>query len=405
LVFLAGCSGTKTSAATGKGPGGRGDMAVPVSVARASQKDVPIQAQVIGSTEAYSTVSLKAQINGQLMEVHFREGDFVEKGQLLFTVDPRAVEAQVKQIEANILRDQAQLGQAEANLGRDRAMEANSKSQAERAGRLFKEGIMSKEQFDQISTSAASYAAVVRADLAAIENAKAQIEASKASLENQKVQVGYTKIYAPVGGRTGAIAVKAGNIVTANTLELASINQVQPVLVSFALPENYLAAVRRHGGKALPVTVQPEDGGGVEKGNLTFVDNTVDISTGTIRLKATFANSDRRLWPGQFVRVTLELENRPNAVVIPSQAVQSGQDGAFVYIVSPEQKVEIRNVSAGQRMDQETVIEKGLEPGETVVTEGTLRLVPGARVQVRDPNAPGGPGGPGGPRGRGGKKS
>jgi multidrug efflux system membrane fusion protein len=369
-----------------------------VAVAKAVAKDVPVQAQVIGSVEAFSTVSLKSQIAGQILQVNFREGDFVNKGQLLFVIDPRAVEAQVRQIEANILRDEAQVGQQEANVARDRAQETYAKAQAERAAKLWKEGILSKEAYDQYVSSAEAASAVVRADLAGVANARAQIAASRASLENQKVQLGYTKIYAPVTGRTGVVAMKVGNVVQANITELAVINQVQPILVSFALPEAYLSALHRNAGRTMPVDAAPDDQSGVrESGKLTFMDNAVDTTTGTIRLKATFANANRTLWPGQFVRVRMELEKKPNAVVVPSQAIQAGQDGTFVYVVKADQTVEIRQVAAGERLDQEMVVERGLQAGETVVTEGTLRLVPGSKVQVRDPNAPGG--------GRRGKKS
>ncbi len=404
LLGLAGC--TKTSADSkapgGPGaPGGRGDFAVPVTVAKATQKDVPVQAQVIGAVEAFSTVTLKAQVNGQLMEAAFREGDFVKQGQLLFTIDPRVLEAQVKQTEANLLKDRAALSQAEANLNRDKAQEANARGQRDRAAALFKDGIISKEQFDTFESTASSFEATLKADAAAIENARAQIAASVASLENQRVQLSYTKIYAPISGRTGAILVKPGNIVSANTTELATINQVEPVFISFALPENFLGALRKNAGAKMPVMAVAEEGGEPQQGSLTFFDNAVDTTTGTIRLKANFPNGGHKLWPGQFVRVTLVLDKRPNAVMIPSLAVQSGQEGPFVYVIK-DQKVDIRKIVAGQRVDQETVVEQGVEPGESVVTEGTLRLFPGAKVQVRDPNAA--PGGAGGRRG-GNKKS
>jgi multidrug efflux system membrane fusion protein len=398
-LLLAGCTRGGTFAAS-KGPGGRGDAGVPVSVARATTRDVPIWAEVIGSAEAYSTVTLKSQISGQLMKAHFQEGDFVKSGQLLFTIDPRGLEAQVKQTEANILRDQAALGQAQANLERDKAQQANAQSQLARATQLFKDGVISKEQYDQYLTTGATATAIVRADQAAIENASAQIGASRAALENQKVQLGYTQIFAPTTGRTGALLVKPGNIVTANTTELATINQIQPIFVTFALPESYLPMLRRNAGSKLPVTALPEEGGEPERGALSFVDNAVDTSTGTIRLKATFENPTRRLWPGQFVRVRVQFENLQNAVLVPSQAIQSGQEGTFVYLVTPDEKVNVRPVTAGQRVEQETVVSSGLAAGETVVVEGALRLFPGARVMVRTPNGPSGEGG----RGRG-KKS
>src|SRR5579883_1356228 len=241
-ALLAGCSGDKTAAASsGKGPGGRGDAPTPVIVAKAVQKNVPVQAEVIGSVEPFSTVSLKSQISGQLMEAKFRDGDFVNQGQLLMTIDSRAIEAQIKQLEATIKSNEAALLQAQANLSRDKAQEENARAMAQRSGQLWKEGIVSKEQYQQLDSTAAGSAAVLKADEAAIENARAQIAASRAALETQRIQLSYTKIYAPNSGRTGTISTKPGNIVTANTTELATINQLQPVYVTFSLPESYLA--------------------------------------------------------------------------------------------------------------------------------------------------------------------
>ena len=408
-LVTVGCSGERATEASQKGgpdsggrtgggrAGGRGgDAAVPVTIAKAVQKDVPVQAEVIGTVEAYATVSVKPQISGQLMTAHFNEGDFVKQGQLLLTIDPRALEAQVKQTEAMILRDQAQLRQAEANLARDRAQETNARSQVQRADQLAAGGIISKEQYDQTATALESLKATINADLAAIENAKAQISASGAVLENQKVQLGYTKVYSPIAGRTGTLLVKPGNIVQANTTDVATINQVEPVYVSFALPESYFGELRRT-GQGLPVTAKSEQGDFSVTGRVSYFENTVDPSTGTIRIKAKFDNVNRVLWPGQFVRVTLKLQDRPNSIVVPSQAVQTGQEGLYVYVVKQDQTVEIRPVKVGQRAGEETVIESGLKPGETVVTEGTLRLVAGSRVQLRE-RGQGGRGGPGGGR-------
>jgi multidrug efflux system membrane fusion protein len=410
--LLTGCSKSETAEASapGKGPaaggggrGARGDAAVSVLVAKATSRTVPIQAEVIGNVEASSTVMLRPQISGQLVAAHFQEGQFVTKGQLLLTVDHRVLDAQLKQLESQIRRDEAAVGQALANLARDRAQEANARAQVERANKLFKEGILSKEQFDQYSTTLATFSATVKADEAAVENSKAAIETSRAAIETQKVQLGFTNIYAPISGRTGTLLTKPGNIVTANQTDLATINQVQPVYVTFALPEANLAALRDHNGPKMQVIAAAEESDTKETGTLAFFENTVDPTTGTIKLKATFPNTDRMLWPGQFVRVTLRLGEKANAVLVPNQAVQSGQDGTFVYIVKDDQRVEVRNVATGQRLGEETVIEKGVEPGETLVTEGTLRLVPGARVQVREPQRPGGPGG-GGRRGPGGRR-
>ncbi len=402
VLLMTGCGGEKAAVAA-KGPGR--DMAIPVTAAKSVKRDVPVQADVIGTAEAISTVVLKPQISGQLMSAQFREGDFVKAGQLLLTIDPRPLEAQMNQLVAQVAKDQAALAQSQANLARDRAMENNAKGQLDRATNLQKEGIISREQFDQYVATAASYAATINADLASIENAKSQIAASQAAVETLKVQLGYTKIYAPISGRSGTLSVKPGNVVSANNSELGTIVQVEPIYVTFALPEVHLAALRKSGGQRLPVMAVPEEGGEPQQGQLTFFENTVDPTTGTVKLKATFANQNHALWPGQFVRVTLKLGEHPDAILVPSQAVQSGQDGTFVYVVKPDQKVEIKQVVASQRLGDESVIDKGLGEGETVVTEGALRLVPGSRVTLRERGAGGrGPGGGAEGKRGGGKK-
>lgn len=382
-AILSGCGGAKPAAADTKG-GRRGDAAISVTIAKSVQRDVPIQAEVIGAAEASSTVTVKPQVSAQLLRAHFQEGDFVKAGQLLFDIDPRALEAQRNQLLAQVQRDEAGLAQAQASLARDRAQEQNVKVQSQRASQLAEQGIISREQLDQATTLVATYAATTNADLAAIENSKAQIAASRAAVENLKVQLGYTKIYAPISGRTGSLLVKPGNIVTANSTDLVTINQVQPVYVTFALPEVHLTALRQNSGKRLTVSAVPEEGGPPETGTLAFFENSVDPTSGTVKIKATFENRNRVLWPGQFVRVTLKLGERPDAILVPTQAVQSGQDGTFVYIVKSDQKVELRPVTTAQRLGDESVILKGLAAGETVVTEGALRLIPGSRVQVRE---------------------
>lgn len=392
VLMMTGCGSGKAAGAATKGPGR--DMAIPVTIAKSVKRDVPIQADVIGSAEAISTVVLKPQISGQLLTANYREGDFVKAGQLLLTIDPRPLEAQLNQLTAQVGRDQAALSQAQANLARDRALEKNAKGQLDRAIDLQKEGIISREQYDQYVATAGSYAATIKADQAAVESAKSQIAASQAAVETLKVQLGYTKIYAPISGRSGSLNVKPGNVVSANNTEMGTIVQVEPIYVTFALPEVHLAALRKSGNQRLAVTAVPEEGGEPQQGQLAFFENTVDPATGTVKLKATFENKNHVLWPGQFVRVTLKLGEHPNAILVPSQAVQSGQDGTFVYVVKPDQKVDIKQVVASQRLGDESVIDKGLGEGETVVTEGALRLVPGSRVTVRERGAGGrGPGG------------
>lgn len=389
FVF-SGCASKGSTTPQQGGRRGEGGGPVPVVVTTVTQKDVPIDIQVIGNVEAYSTITVKAQAGGELTKVYFHEGDYVKKGDQLFTIDQRPFQAQLSQAEANLARDVAALSQAQANLARDLAQEKYAQTQASRIDELFKAGVMSKEQTDQTRSSADALAQAVNADKAAIESAKAQIGAANAAIDNAKVQLGYTTIRSPIDGRTGNLMVKQGNIVAMNTTDLITIAEVQPIYVTFSVPEANLADVKKYmaAGK-LPVTVTPQDDASKkETGVLTFVDNTVDSTTGTIKLKGTFPNTDRALWPGQFVRVALRLTTRPDAVILPNQAVQTGQEGQFVYVVKADKTVEFRPVVTGARIDQDLVIEKGVQPGETVVTEGQLRLAPGSRIMLRDERGP-----------------
>jgi multidrug efflux system membrane fusion protein len=409
VLVLAGCSNSGASAAGGtaapkegggKG-GGRGRGAggdVPVTVATANHKNVPVEIQVIGNVEAFTTISVKAQVTGQLIAANFKEGDFVKKGDLLFEIDPRPLEAVLNQAQANLTRDEAALGQAQAVLARDTAQNKFAEAQAKRYESLFDQKIIARDQMEQTRANADATAQAMNADRATIESVRASINASRAAVENAKVQLSFTKIFSPITGRTGNVTVKAGNVVTANNLELMTINQVEPIYVTFSVPEAQLASVKKYMavGK-LPVRARQQDEAGPEEiGTLSFIDNAVDMTTGTIKLKGTFPNNDHQLWPGQFVRVTLRLTTQRDATVVPNEAVQTGQNGSFVYVVKPDRTVESRPVTVGARVDQDVVIEKGVEVGETIVTEGQLRLAPGSRVAVRD-----GRGGRGEGRGRG----
>jgi len=387
LLALGGCNNSTTKAGSPGGRGRPGDGGpVPVVVATVSQRDVPINVDVIGNVEAYSTITVKAQVGGELTKVSFHEGDSVKKGDLLFTIDARPFQAALSQAQANLARDTAALSQAEANLARDIANEKYAQDQATRYRGLFDQGVVSREQADQMRSSADALSQTVLADKAAIESARAQIVASKAAVETAAVQMSYTTIYSPINGRTGSIAVKQGNVVAANTSDLMTITEVQPIYVTFSVPEAQLGDIKRYMGQGeLKVQAAPQaDATNQESGILTFIDNSVDATTGTIKLKGTFQNAANRLWPGEFVRVTLGLTTRPHATVVPNQAVQTGQDGQFVYVVKQDRTVEMRPVVTGTRVDQELVIDRGLEPGETVVTEGQLRLTPGSHVQVQE---------------------
>jgi membrane fusion protein, multidrug efflux system len=385
LVLLA----SLLSACSSKGPpavAARKSEGVPVSVALVGQKDVPLEVQVIGNVEAYSTIMVKARVNGQLTQVHFREGENVKKGDQLFTIDPRPFEAQLNQAQANQAREEAELNQAQANLDRDLAQQKYVQEQAARFARLFQEGITSKDQAEQMRTSADTISYVIIADQAAVRSAEAAVGAGRAAVANAKVQLSYATIWSPIDGRTGNLGVKEGNLVTANMTDLITINQVKPIYVTFAVPEAHLPAIKQYMAKtSLPVAVAPQDGSSLrEIGRLAFVDNAVDSTTGTIKLKGVFTNQESKLWPGQFVRVALRLTTQTNALVVPNQAIQAGQAGSFVYVVRQDRSVETRPVVTGARVDQDIVVQSGLQAGETVVTEGHLRLAPGMHVQPRD---------------------
>jgi len=374
----------------GKSRGGDGGPA-PVVVAKVVQKNVPIDVASVGNVEAYSTINVVPQVGGQLTEVYFHEGDYVTKGAKLFMIDPRPLEAMIAQAEANLARDTALLQQAQANLARDTASQKYARETADRYGKLVEQGIVSKDQGEQLGATADALAQLVVADRASIESARAQILADKANIDNIKLQLDYTTIYSPLDGRTGNLTVKSGNIVTPNTTILTTITQVEPIYVTFSVPESRLADIRRYMAQGtLQVAARGQDGTDTDQGQLTFVDNNVDTTTGTIKLKGTFQNGSRKLWPGEYTNVKLRMSIQQNALVLPNQAVQTGQDGTYVYVVKDDATVEMRPVTTGLRVDQDMVIDKGVQAGETVVTEGQLRLAPGSRIQAGGANGPGG---------------
>ena len=316
---------------------------------------MPLELSAIGAVEPSSSVAVRAQLTGELTSVNFKEGDDVEQGQVLFTLDRRPLEAALKQAEAALTRDQAQL--------------ANATAQAQRARELASRGIATREQVDTTSTAVSALEATVGADRAAIDNATVQLQ--------------YATIKSPISGRTGVLMVHPGNLVRANDpTPLVVINQVTPVQVAFGIPERQLALLKQHlAQNTLRVEARPQgDHNQPAIGRIAFVDNAVDQTTGMIRIKGTFANADRRLWPGQFVNVVTVLATDPEAIVVPSVAVQSGQQGSYVFVVKDDQTVELRPVAIARTNGNESIIEKGLKEGETVVTDGQLRLVPGSRI-------------------------
>jgi multidrug efflux system membrane fusion protein len=340
--------------------GGKGQpppRAVPVLADRVVQKAVPLEIRAIGNVQAYSTVTIKTMVGGEISQVHFTEGQEVRKGTPLFTIDPRPLEAALKQTQANLARDQA--------------LANNAKVDAKRYEALMAKQAISRQQYDQVRTNATALEALVQVDEAAVENAK--------------VQLGYCFIRSPIDGRTGNILVKRGNIVKANDTELLTINQIIPISVAFSVPEQSLAEIKKYMARGLlkVEALPPNDTRGAERGALAFIDNAIDKATGTILLKGTFTNRRRRLWPGQFVDVVLRLTIQPNAIIVPSPAVQTGQQGQFVFVIKSDLTVEVRSVVVSRTINNQSIIDKGLKAGEQVVTDGQLQLVPGAKVEIK----------------------
>lgn len=359
-IVAASCAGEAQQATppAGGGRGGRGDgAAVPVVTATAVQKSVPVTVTAVGTAEAISTVQVRSQVTGRLAEVHFAEGQDVESGQPLFTIDPQPF--------------QVALDQASAVLARDTAQSNNAQAQVERYENLFKRGLIARDQYEtQVATAAAL---------------KATTAADEASVSAARLNLQYTKIMAPASGRTGALLVHQGDLVQANgTAPLVVINQVAPIYVSFAIPGKLLDEIRKaQRGSGLRVVANlPGEDEAMEDGRLTFIDNAVDPQTATIRMKATFSNVGHRLWPGQFADIALELRSDPHAIVIPSVAVQAGQQGSFVYVVA-DGRAQVRPVSIARVQGTDSVIASGITPGDVVVTDGQLRLTPNARISER----------------------
>ncbi len=331
--------------------------AIPVVVGTVKIKAMPVEVIAIGHVEPVSTVSIEAQVPGQLLDVHFKEGDFVRKGQLLLTLDPRPYEAA--------------LSQAKAALARDKATAVNNRLQAQRYAKLLAEGIVPASQVESYTSTADASDAVVNADEAAIKTAELNLE--------------YCTIYSPLDGRTGALMLKPGNLVKVADVPIIVINQVNPIYVNFGIPQQFWPEIKKYmaqGTLRVKATV-PKDSGAAEEGSVAFVDNAIDPSTGNIHLRAAFTNSQNRLWPGLYVNIVLTLSEQAGAIVVPAQAVLQGNMGSFVYVVRPDKRVEPRTIVPIRTIQGETVIEKGLQSGETIVTDGQARLEPNARVEIK----------------------
>ncbi len=328
-----------------------------VKVSTASQQNVPVVIKAIGTIEASESVVVRTQISGELTKVAFREGQDVQKGALLFQLDPRAYQAAIRKAEATLTRDKVIMD----NAGKDYL----------RYSQLVKDGIVTQEQAEGYRTKAESAAADMAADVAAVDSAREQLA--------------YCTITSPISGRLGVLAIDRGNVVKANDTVLVTINKLIPIHASFSIPEKELPEVKRlmTGGRIVVEAEVPGTTGIREKGIVSFFDNSVDPTTGSIRLKALFANANKQLWPGQFANISIVLGMKNNAVVVPSQAIQTGQNGQFVFVVKSDATAEIRQVISGPVSQGMTVIEKGLQSGEQVVIDGQMRVIPGGKVEVQ----------------------
>jgi len=337
---------------------GRGSPAVPVAVVAVAEQPMPVRIAAIGNVEPFATVALKARVDGQILDVAFKEGEEVREGQVLFRIDPRPFEAQLRQAEATHLRDTAAAAQA--------------RSQEKRYLELLEKNFVSKDAYAQFRTNA--------------ETAEAVASASRAALDNARLNVEYCTIRSPINGFAGKVLIQRGNLAKANdTAPLIVLNQVRPVYVNFAVPEQTLEAIRKYMARG-PLAVSagaPGAASAASAGKLVFVDNAVDATTGTIRLRAQFPNQDLALWPGQFVNVGVTLYEQAAALVVPADSVQNGPQGQYVYVVAPDMTAELRPETLDRVDGASAVIASGLKQGESIVTQGQLRLGPGAKVTIR----------------------
>lgn len=381
LTLAAGCG--KTAAGPGGAAGPR--EPAPVRVGKVLQQSFPLEYQAVGNVEACSTIEVKSQVAGQIVKVHFSEGSVVDKDQVLFTIDPRPFEVALKQAEANRARAEAQLEQSAASKQRDAVQAENAQRDLERDKPLVEKNMVSREEFDQVKANAEALRAAVAADEAAVKAAAQSIQSAKAEIEDAKLQLDYCTVRSPIQGRTGSVLIHEGNLVRANdTSAMVVITQIKPIYVSFTLTEKKLPKIQEQMAKgplAVSATI-PGTEGPPEEGTLSFIDNAVNEDTGTIRMKATFANEAQRLWPGQFISVIMHVDVLADAVVVPSDAIRPGQSGSYAYVVKPDMTVEMRMVEMGDELNGLTIIREGLSPGEQVITDGQLRTAPGGSVRI-----------------------
>ncbi|MBF0395213.1 MAG: efflux RND transporter periplasmic adaptor subunit [Desulfobacterales bacterium] len=360
-ILISGCS-NNDALGKPKVEDSRKKKVVPVNISISEKKDVPLQIKAVGNVRAYSTLSVIPQVNGELLSVHFKEGDNIKEGDLLFTINPAPFKTK--------------LNQAEANLAKDMALLENARKQVNRYSSIAKKGFVAEEQYDKILT-----------DMAVLE---ASVKSDKASIENAKIDLEYCSIKSKIDGVSGDIKINKGNIVKSNGNEpLVIINKIEPIDVVFSIPEKNVQEIRQYMslGKLKVSASIPSGKINASSGELVFMDNAVDSNTGTIQLKATFPNKDRMMWPGQFVQVVVTLTNQANATVIPFQAVQTGQLGQYVFVVKPDMTVDYRSVTVERTIGDVAVISKGVSSGEKVVTDGHMKLTPGSNVKIIEGSA------------------
>ena len=361
---------------------------VPVRTVVAVSQDVPLDVSAVGNVEAIESVEVKSRIAGQIKSVAFEEGLNVVKGQLLFTIDVDALQRQAAEQQAELERDAAMEQQARAIVARDSASLKQSQSEADVALELGKSGILSKQRTDQLVTTSNTARAALLSDEAAVAAAVGATKADRARLAQTQLQLSFTNVVAPIAGRAGAVMVKAGNIVRDSDTTLVTLLQLSPIYVTFGVPEQILPEVQRLNASG-QLTVEVSNGDGPAfKGRLIFIDNTVDATTGTIRLKATFPNTDETLWPGEFVKVRLRLRMEQGRTVVPEACVQNGLDGKYVWMVKSGvatiMPVNILRTYQPENGPEQAIVANGINPGDTIVTEGQLRLTPGARISLLD---------------------
>jgi len=361
---------------------------VPVRIAQAVVLDVPLDVAAVGTVESINSVAVKSRIAGQIDSVAFTEGQDIAKGQLLFVIDSSALKRQQAEEQAELERDTAMEQQARSVVARDTASFKQNQADASIGEKLAKIGVVAQQRADQLVTASETARAALRSDQAAVDAAVGTLNADRARLAQTQLQISFTKVVAPISGRAGSVTLKVGSMIRDNDTTLVTLLQLNPIHVTFGVPEQMLPEVQRL-NKAGPLLVEASDSQGrTQQGDLDFIDNTVDAATGAIRLKATFLNADRALWPGQFVNVRLRLRVEKGRIVIPQSAVQDGLDGKYVWLVragvANVTPVSVLRSYKADHGPEQAILTSGIKPGDAVVTSGQLKLTPGVRVERLD---------------------